>query len=100
MVLPVLKKVLACADSIAELEPVKPLLEVFILGTDDSKLGDCAAALLKALANAPSREPVAALLRGAGEELLQLLPQAVPDVFSWDGGLAIGVAEHRGAKCT
>lgn len=99
MVLPLLKKALAGAGTIPELEPVKPLLEGFIFGPDDSKLGDCAAALLKALANAPSREPVAALVRGAGAELLELLPQAVPDVFSWDGGLAIGVAEHRGVKC-
>jgi len=99
MVLPLLKKMLAGADTIPELEPVKPLLEGFIFGPDDSKLGDGAAALLKALANAPSREPVAALVRTLGLELLELLPQAVPDVFSWDGGLAIGVAEHRGVKC-
>jgi hypothetical protein len=100
MVLPLLKIALAGADTVSELQVgVKPLLEEFISGADDSKLGDCIAALLKALANAPDRESVAALIRGAGTELLALLPQAIPDVFSWDGGLAMGVAEHAGVKC-
>merc|ERR1719356_1139475 len=99
MVLPLLKKGLAAAETMPDLTGIIPLLEAFISGTDDSKLGDCVAALLKALANAQDREPVAALMRGAGDDLLELLPQAIPDVFSWDGGQAMGVAEHRGTRC-
>lgn len=96
MLLPVLHRVLLQLDAIEGADSVKSALNGYLSGQDCGKLGDCVSALLKLLAAQGPTAAVAQLLKGVGEEMLDLLPRSFPEMFR---GLLPAVAQHEGTRC-
>lgn len=96
LLLPTLHRVLVQLDSFAEAESVKAPLEAFVSGRDTGKLGDGLSSLLKMLTAQSGRAEVAALVKGASEELLDLMPRLFPGCF---GAMCPPMAVHAGSRC-
>lgn len=99
--LSLLHSVSAHLDLIEEAHSVKPMLEEFITGTVVSRLGDCVAALFKALSTCKDRHAVSEAIVGVAPELLESLPKLFPDLFaSSSKESADGLPEHCGTRCS
>mmetsp|Transcript_18339 Transcript_18339/g.52418 ORF Transcript_18339/g.52418 Transcript_18339/m.52418 type:complete len:446 (-) Transcript_18339:262-1599(-) len=94
--LPTLHRIIVHLEGIEEAAPVKASLEAFVSGSDTSKLGDALSALLKMMVASTNRKAIVSLIKGASEELVDLLPR----LFNkWFGGSCTRMAWHAGVRC-
>lgn len=98
--LPLLHSVSAHLDLVEDARGLRPLLEEFITGSDSSRLGDFVAALFKALSTCKDRHAVAEAITAVAPELLESLPQLIPDLFAGSFTDGAGPPEHTGIRCS
>mmetsp|Transcript_67305 Transcript_67305/g.194883 ORF Transcript_67305/g.194883 Transcript_67305/m.194883 type:complete len:521 (+) Transcript_67305:129-1691(+) len=94
--LPMLHRVLIQLEAMEGTEAVKQSLESYCSGEDVSKLGETMALLLQTLVAHADRASVITLIRGASEELVDLLPRLFPGCFA---GWCMPASTHVGAHC-
>jgi len=80
ILLPLSNRILGQLDMLG-LAKAKPGLEEFVSGHDTSKFGECISQLLSSLDCVVSNTPVAKAMDVIGEDLVDLLPRLLPEVF-------------------